>query len=472
MKLMRTRSLFILLLLIGAAESSHAASVRPNIIFIMADDLGYGHLGCYGQRRIRTPHLDRMADEGMRFTDVYAGCCVCAPSRSVLMTGLHGGHTPVRGNTGGIALAPDDVTVAELLQRAGYATGLFGKWGLGEHGTLGVPYKQGFDQFFGYLHQIHAHFYYPHYLWQQDRRYELPGNRDGQRGQYTHDEIVTKALQFLRSHREQRFFLYLPFAVPHYELLVPEKSLKEYAGQFPETPYEGRGRKTGYPHDYGKQAMPRATTAAIITHMDHSVGKVLALLKELELDDDTVVFFTSDNGATSGPSDPDFFQACGPFRGTKRTLYEGGLRAPMIVRWPGRIEAGALNHHPWYFADVLPTLTELAGTKSPAGIDGISVVPTLLGESTLGRTQAKHEYLYWEYKGARAVRSGHWKAIRPNETNAEVLLYNLDKDVGESHNLAGDHPDVVARMTTFLEAAHVEPRPQIEPKKPQGRLFQ
>ncbi len=464
--------------LLGLVQPLRAADgERPNIVFIMADDLGYAHLGCYGQTKIQTPHLDRFAAEGMRFTSAYAGAPVCAPSRSVLMTGLHAGHTPVRGNSGGIPLAPEDVTVAEVLKGAGYVTGLFGKWGLGEHGTTGVPYKQGFDEFFGYLHQIHAHFYYPEYLWQNERKYPLPGNSDGRRGQYTHDEIVSKAMDFLRSHHDEHFFLYVPFAVPHYELLVPEESLAQYVGKFPETPYEGRkGRPTGYPHDYAKQPTPKAATAAIISHMDRSVGKLLGLLKELELDDRTVVFFTSDNGATGGASDPQFFKACGPFRGRKGRLFEGGLRTPMIVRWPGKIPAGVVNDHPWYFADVLPTLAELGQTTVPDRTDGISVVPTLLGETAAGRKQAVHEFLYWEHKGSSAVRAGHWKAIRPRENASEeagkLALYDLRVDPGETQDVAAEHPDVVARIERYLATARTEPRPQREPKKPAGRRYQ
>ncbi len=463
---------FIASMLLCAADSSRlkAATTRPpNIVFVMADDLGYAHLGCYGQSKIRTPNLDQMAAEGMRFTDVYAGCCVCAPSRSVLMTGLHGGHTPIRGNSGGIALEPSDVTVAEVLKQAGYVTGLFGKWGLGEHGTTGVPYRQGFDEFFGYLHQIHAHFYYPDYLWLGEKRYELPGNRDGGRRQYTHDEIVTKAIDFMRRQQDQPFFLYVPFAVPHYELLVPDESLQEYAGQFPETPYTGRRRKTGYPHDYAKQAMPKAATAAIITHMDRSVGKILSTLKELDLDEQTIVFFTSDNGATPGPSDPAFFEACGPLRGTKATLYEGGLRVPMIVRWPGQVAAGAVNELAWSFADVMPTLTDLAGVAAPSGIDGLSVRPTLLGQSN---EQIEHEFLYWEFAGGQAARSGQWKAIRSKGADAELALYDLANDIGESRDVSDKHPAVVARLNKVLDEAHTEPRPQIEPEKPVGRQFQ
>lgn len=457
------------LTLLASVSSQAAAPQGPNIIYIMADDLGYAHLGCYGQTKIATPNLDQLATEGLRFTDFYAGNCVCAPSRSVLMTGFHTGHTAVRGNSGGIPLADEDVTVAEVLQSAGYRTGLFGKWGLGEHDTSGVPYKQGFDEFFGYLHQIHAHFYYPEYLWLNDQRYPLPGNANGGREQYTHDEIVSKALDFVRRNQDERFFLYVPFAVPHYELLVPEDSLSQYAGKFPETPYVGRGGRSGYPHDYASQAMPKAATAGMISRMDRSVGKIMTLLAELDLADDTIVFFTSDNGATPGASDPDFFNACAEFRGYKGSLWEGGLRVPMIVRWPGHVPAGETTDQVGYFADIMPTLATLAGTTPPAGIDGISIAPTLLASNT--DEQPQHEFLYWEDDGARAVRAGKWKAIRWKPKKA-VELYNLETDPGEQNNLAAKKPKITARLTGYLNQAHTPPRPQIEPEKPEGRKYQ
>lgn len=388
------------------------------------------------------------------------------------MSGLHGGHAPVRGNTGGIPLADEDVTVAEVLSAAGYRTGLFGKWGLGEHGTTGVPYRQGFDEFFGYLHQIHAHFYYPEYLWHNDARYPLPGNADGAREQYTHDEIVAKALDFLaRNERDRPFFLYVPFAVPHYELLVPEDSLSEYAGKFPETPYEGRdGRATGYPNDYAKQAMPKAATAAMITRMDRSVGKLLAALEEQGMAENTIVFFTSDNGATPGASDPDFFDACGDFRGYKGSLWEGGLRVPFIVRWPGKIDAGAESDYAGYFADMMPTFAELAGAETLEHVDGVSLVPALTDES--GRvTRPDARYLYWEDGPDRAVRWRDWKAIRWKSSTA-VELYDLGADPGERDNVASVQEEVAARLAGYLEEAHTPPRPQREPKRPPGRKFQ
>ncbi|MBN1342783.1 MAG: arylsulfatase [Phycisphaerae bacterium] len=466
---LRTVSLCVGIVVCAACPAmAGEARGRPNIIFIMADDLGYGHLGCYGQKLIRTPSIDRLAEQGMRFTQCYAGAPVCAPSRSVLMTGLHGGHASVRGNTGGIPLLPEDVTVAEVLKQSGYTTGLFGKWGLGEHGTAGVPYKQGFDEFFGYLHQIHAHFYYPEYLWQNDRKYPLEGN-DGKGGRYTHDEIVAKALEFIRGHKDGPFFLYVPFAVPHYELLVPEDSLREYRGKFPETPYRGRDkRRAGYPRDYAAQETPKAAIAAMITRMDRSVGRIMALLSELGIGDNTIVFFTSDNGPSYGPGDPEFFKAAGPLRGVKASLYEGGIRVPMIVRWPGKVGAGSASDHAWYFADVMPTLAELGGAKSPEGVDGVSVAATLLGRGV----QGKREYMYWEFDGGRAVRAGQWKAVRGPRRGAKLELYDLSSDIGETRDVAADHPDVVAKMTGYMNGAHTPCRPQIEPKKPKGRQYQ
>jgi len=447
----------------------------PNVVFIMADDLGYAGLSCYGQRKYQTPRIDQMAREGMRFTQAYAGCTVCASSRSVLMTGLHTGHTPVRGNTGGIPLADSDVTVAEVLKGAGYRTACIGKWGLGEHGTTGIPNKQGFDQFFGYLHQIHAHFYYPKFLWEQDEKFPLTGN-DGYSGQYTHDLFVDRAMKFLRQQGDQPFFLYIPLTIPHYELLVPEEDLSRFRGKYPETPYTGRREKVGYPDDYAAQSHPKAATAAMITRMDRDVGRLLDLLDELGLSENTIVFFTSDNGATGGPSDPDYFQACGPLRGYKRDLYEGGIRVPMIARWPGHVAAGSTSEHVWYFADVMATLTELAGVKPPAEHDGISVAPTLVGEAAIGHKQRLHDYLYWEHPNhqerlMQAVRMGDWKGVRL-DAGAPLELYNLREDVGEKRNIAAENPSVVQKIDSIIQSAHRDARPQIEPEPPEGRQYQ
>lgn len=452
-------------LLLGAAGSvAAAASRKPNIVWIMADDLGIGDLGCYGQKIIQTPNIDRMAAEGMRFTDAYAGCTVCAPSRSTLMTGLHMGHTPVRSNGGGTPLLPNELTVAELLKHAGYATGCFGKWGLGDIGTIGVPWKKGFDEFYGYLHQVHAHFFYPQYLFHNEKKDILPGNDGGKRTSYSHDFIADKALSFIRRNHQQPFFAYVPFTIPHLELLVPEESRKPYRGKFPDLPYTSERRH------YAEQPERRSTYAGMISRMDSDVGRILSLLKELKVDDNTVVFFTSDNGGATRLWDEEFFTSNGPFRGHKQNLYEGGIRAPMLARWPGRIKPGTTSSHQWYFCDFLPTAAELAGAASPKGIDGISAVPALTGKK-----QKSHEYLYWELprtepgntgqfrkeKPMAAARVGDWKVIRP-APDAAVELYNLKEDIGETRNLAAEKPDVLARYEPILTSARTEPRPQKE----------
>jgi len=460
-----------------------AGQPRPNIVFIMADDLGYAHLGCYGQTKIKTPHIDRLAAEGMRFTQVYAGNNVCAPCRCVLMTGRHMGHTPVRGNSGGIPMRDADTTVAEVLKKAGYATGGFGKWGLGDAGSPGVAHRQGFDEFFGYYDQVHAHSYYPPYLWHNERKYPLPGNSgrasDGltgqKRGQYSHDEITSKALAFIRRHRDRPLFCYVPSTIPHTELLVPEDSMRQYAGKWPEpNPYVTERKH------YSDQLRPRAAFAAMVNRLDREVGRIMDLLEELELDEKTVIFFTSDNGGQGGGGpDPEFFQANGPLRGYKGSMYEGGLRVPMIARWPGRIRAGSVSHHVWYFADVMPTLAELAGADWPPQVDGISVVPTLLGKPG----QRAHEFLYWERSGfdrntglirpnslVQAVRMGDWKGIRKSP-KAALEVYNLANDVGEATDVAGRRPEIVAKIEGIMAAAHVDPPPQLEPEAPKGRAF-
>jgi len=442
------------------AAARGASSGKPNIIFIMVDDLGYGHLGCYGQEKIRTPHVDRMAAEGTKFTQVYAGHCVCAPSRSVLMTGKHTGHTSVRANGGGSALLPEDITVAEVLKKAGYATGIFGKWGLGDHGTAGVPYKQGFDEFYGYLHQVHAHFFYPWFLWQNDRRHVLAENNDKERKQYSHDLIAEQALDFIRRKREKPFFLYVPFTIPHFELLVPDDSFEEYKGKFPEpTPYVDRRRH------YADQPAPLATFAAMITRMDRDVGRIFDLLEELKIDDNTIVFFTSDNGGyrLARPGEPDFFRGNGPLRGGKGNFYEGGIRVPMIVRWPGKVAPGVTDNFIWAFWDVMPTLAELAGAKVPASIDGISVTPRILG----GKQEQPDRFLYWEKipqnKGgtpaawSQAVRWGKWKALR-NKPRLPLELYDLEADIAEKNNVAAKHPEVVREIEDYLKTARTVSR--------------
>jgi arylsulfatase A-like enzyme len=437
----------------------------PNIVFIMADDLGWRDLSCYGQDKFRTPHIDRLAAEGTRFTDAYSGCTVCAPSRSVLMTGFHMGHTSVRSNPGGVPLLAGDVTVASLLKSAGYATGGFGKWGLGDVGTDGVPGKHGFDEFFGYLHQVHAHFYYPEYLIRNEQKFPLPGNLNKQRTTYSHDVIVEQALNFVRSHKDRPFFCYMPLTIPHWELLVPEDSLAPFRGKFPETPFiDARGH-------YANQEHAHAAYAGMITRMDRDVGRLMSLLKELNLDDKTIVFFTSDNGPALPIRNDDYFRSKGPMRGHKQNFYEGGIRVPMVVRWPGKVPRRAVSRHPWYFPDFLPTAAELAGFRPPSGIDGLSMAPALFG-----RKAPVHEFMYWElprYDGKtgtfrkeipmQAVRMGEWKAVRP-EPGGPLELYNLRKDIGETTNVADHNPKIMARIQEYLETARTEARPQHQPK--------
>lgn len=328
---------------------------RPNIVFILADDLGYGHTGAYGQEIIRTPNIDSLAADGLRFSNAYAGCSVCGPCRSVLMTGMHMGHTPVRENWGGAPIGPDDITVGSVLKGAGYRTGLFGKWGIGAEGTEGIPTRHGFDETFGYLHQVHAHLYYPEYLFKNDRKYALPGNLNHQRKQYSHDVIAAEALNFIRRHKDERFFCYCPFTLPHPEFLVPEDSFAEYRGKLAEPP--PRPQRPFYHQAH--QPYPHAAYAAMVTRLDRTVGEILALLKELHLDQNTVVFFASDNGTSDRAN---FFRGNGPFRGGKETMYEGGLRVPMIARWPGKIAANRTSDLPWSFQDVMPTLAAILFT--------------------------------------------------------------------------------------------------------------
>jgi len=451
---------------------------KPNVLVILADDLGWFDLSCYHQGLMggRTPNIDRIAAEGMRFTNAYSGCTVCAPSRNVLMTGFHGGHITVRSNPGGVPIRAGDVTVAQVLKSAGYATGGFGKWGLGEVGTEGVPWQHGFDQFFGYLHQIHAHFYYPPYLMDNDRKHPLAGNENGKRATYSHDVIAAKALDFIRSRKDGPFFCYVPFTIPHWELLVPDDSRAEYHPRLPEIGAIPPGH-------YAAQEFPRAAYAGMVSRMDRDVGRILALLKELKLDDNTIVFFTSDNGpvtpnrpGTTQSGEIDFFHSAGPFRGRKQTMYEGGIRVPMLARWPGRIAAGTTSDLAWYFADFLPTAAELAGARAPSGLDGISVTPTLLGAKAAGHEQARHEFMYWELPSyeaktgtfrpvapLQAVRMGNWKAVRP-KFDAPLELYDLARDVGETTNVAAQNPQVMERIEAYLKTARTGPSKQLEPK--------
>jgi arylsulfatase A-like enzyme len=455
------------------ATASPAQTRPPNIIFIQADDLGYGDLSVYGQRKFKTPNIDRLAAEGMRFTQYYAGSTVCAPSRSALMTGLHTGHTRIRGNAR-YPLLPEDLTVAEVLKSApaaqaaqarGYRTALIGKWGLGEAETTGVPNRQGFDYFFGYLNQRHAHNYYPTFLWRNEERVQLRNvvpdeDREGagistNRVDYTHDLVAEEALQFIEKYgkdeivggapsmplmrKARPFFLYLAFTIPHANNEAKSKGM--------EVPDLGEFANTDWPDQ-------EKAKAAMITRMDRDVGRLIWTLKKLGIDDKTIVFFTSDNGPhREGGADPDFFDSNGPLRGIKRDMYEGGIRVPMIARWPKRIKAGSKSDQVWAHWDFLPTVAEIAGVKPPADIDGISMVNALLG-----RRQRSHEFLYWEFheRGfAQAVRMGDWKAVRKSP-DSPLELYNLKKDIGEQNDVAAKHPDVVKKIEEYLKTARTE----------------
>ena len=448
-----------------AASRSNAA--RPNIVFIMADDLGYNHLGCYGQEKIKTPHLDQLAAEGVRFTQAYAGSTVCAPSRSSLMTGTHTGHTSVRGNSGGIPLRPEDVTVAEVLSAAGYTTGCFGKWGLGDARTPGVPTRQGFDEYFGTLHQVQAHFYYPDFLWQNEEKVPLPGNEGDGRAQYSNDLFTEHALSFIREQagQEDPFFCYVPYTIPHTELLVPEDSMQEYLDEdgqsiFPETPY--------VTHDHrASQEKPHAAFAAMITRMDDYVGQIVAALEEEGVAEETLVIFVSDNGGQEDGAGADlaFFEGNRPLRGWKGNLYEGGIRVPAIMRWPGQIEAGTVSDQVWAFWDVLPTLAELGGAAVPAEaeVDGLP-----MAQAWMGAAQIERDYLYWEVERGgelfKAVRMGDWKAVRNGGAQTPVELYYLPTDPAEKFDRAAKEPARLAEAKRLFEVAHVEARPQIEPE--------
>jgi arylsulfatase A-like enzyme len=439
---------------IVAGAASAAESKRPSIVFILADDLGIGHVGCYGQKQIRTPNIDRLAAEGMKFTSAYAGANVCAPSRSTLMTGLHGGHTAVRNNGGARYLYDEDVTVAEVLKQAGYATGGFGKWGLGEEDTPGFPLKQGFDEWFGEYNQAHAHFYYPYFLWHNGQRYPLPKNEGHQRGQYANDEIQAKAIDFIRRHRAGPFFCYVPYILPHVELTVPDDSRREYEGKFPKKAVpDPRPGYIGSEDAY-------AEFAGMCTRLDRNVGEIMATLKELGIDDNTIVFFTSDNGPQPGEWTEvfvDYFDGNGPYRGAKTNFYEGGIREPFIARWPGHIAAGSQSDHLCAFYDMLPTLAELAGAQPPSNIDGISIVPTLLNRGK----QAEHEYLFWEQpsgnKFTRAIHWKNWKLVQP-KPDGKLELYDLASDLAEEHDVADQHPDVMAKMQSIIAAEHTPER--------------
>lgn len=450
---------------VGKTQNQLAATdQKPNIIYILADDLGYGDLSFLGQKRFKTPHLDRMAREGMVFTQHYAGCTVCAPSRSSLMTGLTTGHTPIRGNKewkpeGQWPIPAETYTLAEMLKDAGYVTGGFGKWGLGYPGSEGDANMQGFDEFYGYNCQRIAHNYYPSHLWDNQKKVMLKGNSGDQFGTYAPELIHRRALQFIEKNKDQSFFLYYPNTIPHAELLLPEANMKEFRGKLlPEKNFKGAepGDKGFRDGSYGTQAEAHAAFASMVTLLDKQVGEVLDKLKELGLDQNTLVMFSSDNGPhQEGGADPDYFDSNGPLKGYKRDLYEGGIREPMIAWWPGKIKAGTTSGLISAFWDVMPTVADLAGLKTPEKLDGISFLPTLLGQ----QGQKKHDYLYWEFHeqgGRQAIRKEDWKLVRYQVLNAVKMtteLYDLNTDPGEENNVAAQHPEVVKELTGLLVKA-------------------
>ncbi|NJB86055.1 arylsulfatase A-like enzyme [Lewinella marina] len=449
----------------GPSAAAANKPQRPNIIFILADDLGYGDLSSYGQQHFSTPNIDRLAARGMRFTQHYSGATVCAPSRSALMTGQHTGHTFIRGNheikPEGQYPLPDSIfTLAESLQQAAYVTGAFGKWGLGFPGSEGDPVFQGFNEFMGYNCQRLGHNYYPRHLWHNRDTIALPQNAGEMEGSYAPDLIHDQTMAFLEDHADTSFFLFVPSIIPHAELIAPDSILARFRGQIEESePYEGAepGDEAYREGPYSSQETPHAAFVAMMDILDRQVGEITRKVEELGIAENTIIIFTSDNGPhREGGADPDFFDSNGPLRGYKRDLYEGGIRVPMIAVWPGHIAAGVDNDHVSAFWDFFPTFSELTGAPRPLQTDGISMVPTLLGEGE----QPQHEQLYWEFherNGRQAIRSGKWKAVRYNVNemgmDGPVELYDLSVDPGETTDLASQHPEVVADMKERLREA-------------------
>ena len=460
------------------------ANPLPNIIYIYADDLGYGELGCYGQQKIKTPHLDRIASEGIRFTQHYTSCPVSAAARCMLMTGKHAGHSYIRDNyeLGGFAdetergqmpLPENTETIGRMLQRTGYITAVIGKWGLGGPNSTGMPTLQGFDFFYGYLDQKQAHNYYPTHLWKNEqwdsldnpwfsvhKRFESepddPNAYDEFKGkEYSLDAMADEALKFITENKNKPFFLYLPFTVPHAALQVPDESLKEYDGMFDETPYLGDD-------GYCPNIRPLSTYAAMITRMDGKVGMIMEKLKELGIDENTIVMFSSDNGtAFNGGVNAGFFNSTDGLRGLKTEVYEGGIRMPFIVRWPLKIKAGTVTDHISAQYDVYATVKEIVGEKTPYPTDGISFLPALLGDEN---RQQRHDYLYWEFAsrgGQLAIRMGDLKGVKQRVTNrpeSQWEIYDLSGDRSETTDIATQHPQMAATLDAIVakrQPAHI-----------------
>ena len=435
----------------------------PNIIYILADDLGYGDLSCLGQTHFETPHIDRLAREGMLFTQHYAGAPVCAPSRCALMTGKHTGHSVIRGNSevvpeGQKAMPQDTFTMAQMLKDAGYTTGLFGKWGLGAPDSVSEPLKMGFDRFYGYNCQRHAHHYYPYYLWDDDRRELLWGNFGMEMESYGPTLIHDEVMSFIETHKDRPFYCFYALIQPHAEMFAPEEYMEKYRGKFlPESSYVGTDEGPDFrKFAYGSQPEGHAAFAAMVNNLDDYVGDIVAKLEALGLAENTLIIFTSDNGPhQEAGHDPVYFDSNGLLRGFKRDLYEGGIRVPMIAWWPGQVAAGSRTDHISAFWDVMPTVAEMARVNLPDGLDGISFLPTLLGESG----QEAHAYLYWEFhekRGRVAIRKDSWKGVRYDvsvDPHSPLELYDLSRDMGEEHNVAADYPQVVAQLDQLLVQA-------------------
>jgi arylsulfatase A-like enzyme len=451
----------------AAASCAQAGKDKPlpNIVYILADDLGYGDLSCYGQQKFSTPNIDRLAQQGMLFRQHYTGCTVSAPSRSSLMTGLHTGHTPIRGNKGWLPegqwpLSAKSITIAEMLKTKGYATGAFGKWGLGYIDTEGDPNSQGFDEFFGFNCQSLAHNYYPDHLWHNHEKILLSENEGNKTGAYAPDKIHQAALEFIEKNRNKPFFLFYPTTIPHAELVAKEKYMEMFRGKFdPEKSFKGVDDGPDFRlGPYGSQPETHAAFAAMVRELDDYVGGIIAKLSELGLEKNTIVIFASDNGPhMEGGADPDYFDSNGILKGYKRDMYEGGIRTPMLVKWPGKIKPGSTSDHISAFWDVMPTFAEITGAYVPQEIDGISFLPSLLIKT---KKQKQHEYLYWEFHeqgGKIAVRMGNWKAVQRNVDKipqGSVELYNLSDDIGETADVASSNPEIVSKMENIIKQAH------------------
>lgn len=470
------RNIFLLFTFINFACAISTAKSKsdqqPNIIYILADDLGYGDLSCYGQKDFTTPNIDKLADQGMKFLQHYSGSTVCAPSRSTLMTGLHTGHTAIRGNKelkdreGQTPMAASYVTVAEVLKGAGYATGAFGKWGLGYIESEGDPVNQGFDVFYGYNCQRMAHRYYPPYLWDNQKKDFLEGNDWTNTVTYAPDIVQDRTLKFIEDNKDKPFFAYVPLIQPHAELIAPDDSiLAKFRGRYEEPPFSKKTQN--YASDYGPdivkskycyQKEPKAVFAAMVYRIDVYVGQIVDKLEELGITENTIVMFASDNGPhNAGGANPEYFNSAAGMRGIKRDLYEGGIKTAFIVKWPKEIEAGSESNHISAFWDILPTCADIANTPLKSETDGISFLPTLLGK----KKQKQHEYLYWEFasKGGRqAVRMGNWKGVWYDRSKGgrDLELFDLSSDWDESNNLAQQHPDIVAKIEKIIEDAHIE----------------